>query len=261
MRDRPGFAGKYHRNLRTKLRNFPHNKTPFFSLYKQTYYPLKTGVYSLLYTIVSDLAIGLCFVPLLLLAWKRMRRIGAYQAIAIYWLVNGLINLPNLSSSGHFLNAVTEQKILFWYDLIDTPLVLFVFACASAGRRRRQLGWSMALFVLLESILVSWQGYHFISSTLIIGAGLLLVLLHCVTGLQQYMKQMEHAPLDNSMAFVYAALLFAYGSFLIIYIFSHIHTNLPNSSRDSFLLYYISLMLSAAITSLGLWGYGLRRPG
>ena len=221
---------------------------------------MKTGVYSLLYTIVSNLAIGICFVPFLFLAWKRMRRIGAYRAIAIYWLVNGLINIPNLSFSRQFLDAATEQKVLFCYDLIDTPLVLFVFACASSGRRRVQLGWSLVLFILLESILICWQGYHFISSTLIIGAGLLLVLIHCVTGLLQYMRQMEHAPLENSMAFVYAALLFAYGSFLIIYIFIHVHTNSLNSTRDSFLLYYISLMLSAAITSLGLWGYGIRRP-
>ncbi len=37
------------------------------------------------------------------------------------------------------------------------------------------------------------------------------------------MRPMEHTAFENSMVCVYAALLFAYGSFSMIYIFTHIH--------------------------------------
>ena len=56
-------------------------------------------------------------------------------------------------------------------------------------------------------------------------------------------------------------LLFSYGSMLIIYIFPHLHhnANTNDNESDSFLLYYLSLLLSAAITSAGLWSYGIRK--
>jgi hypothetical protein len=71
---------------------------------------------------------------------------------------------------------------------------------------------------------------------------------------------MEHTRFENSMVFVYAAALFAYGSGLIIYIFAHYHpAGSNNDDTDSFLLYYISLLLSAIVTSTGLWSYGIRK--
>jgi hypothetical protein len=80
-------------------------------------------------------------------------------------------------------------------------------------------------------------------------------------GLWDYLKKMEHSRFENSMVFIYASLLFAYGSMLIIYIFAHFHhsTGKAAGDADSFLLYYVSLLLSAAIASAGLWSYGIRR--
>jgi hypothetical protein len=212
-----------------------------------------------LYALVANLAIGLCFVPLLFLGWKKMRQVSAYRAIAVYWFLTGLINLFNLDLIGQFRESNLQEKLTFWYNLVDTPLVLFIFVCASTGKSRIRLLWVIFLFIALESGLIYLYGYTFNSSTTIIGAGLILVWVYCITGLVKYMKQMEHTRFENSMVIVYAALLFAYSSFLIIYIFIHIHDNDVNSSRDSFLLYYIGLLLSATITSLGLWSYGLRR--
>lgn len=188
-----------------------------------------------------------------------MRQVGAYRAIAVYWLVTGLINLFNLDLFGQFRSTSLQEKLTFFYNLADTPLVLLIFAYAACGKSRNRLLWIVFGFIVLEAGLIFRIGYNFNSSTMIIGAGLILVWIYSITGLVQYMKQMEHTAFENSMVFVYAALLFAYSSFLIIYIFIHIHDSGINSGRDSFLLYYIGLLLSATLTSLGLWGYGLRR--
>jgi hypothetical protein len=93
-----------------------------------------------------------------------------------------------------------------------------------------------------------------------LASGLLLIIAYSLTGLVQYIKKMEHTQFENSMVFVYGSLLFAYGSFLIIYIFAHAHGNggSTENDTDSFLLYYISLLLSSAVTSAGLWSYGIR---
>jgi hypothetical protein len=223
---------------------------------------VKTGPYYVWYTLMSTMAILLCFVPFLFLAWKKMRRDKAYWVVGIYWLANGLINLPNLNIGlfGQPCSSPIQEKMNFIYNLLDTPLVLLLFFHATPSKRRKnRILLSLVLFTVLEIVLVFWKGYTFSTSTMIIGAGLSLTLVCTVTGLMEYMRQMEHTAFENSMVFVYAALLFAYGSFTIIYIFMHTHSGNLINVRDSFLLYYISLLLAAVITSMGLWSYGFRR--
>jgi len=143
-----------------------------------------------------------------------------------------------------------------------TDKQFLAFAFASSGRWRKRLIWVMLAFVAAESALLAWRGYTMNSRAWITGVGLVLVLGYSVAGLWQYLKKMEHSRFEDSMVFVYAALLFGYGSFLIIYIFAHYRTGpaaVTYNEADSFLLYYISLLLSACVTCTGLGSYGLRR--
>ena len=143
--------------------------------------------------------------------------------------------------------------------MLDTPLVLTIFFFASKGVKRKVILLTGVLFTAFEVAIVNRQGYNFGSASIIIGIGLVLVILFCVLGILEYMKNVEHSHFETSLVFIYAALLFAYSGFIIIYIFSQLH-DYKSKNSDSFLLYYISLSLSAFITSLGLWGYGIRRP-
>ena len=145
-----------------------------------------------------------------------------------------------------------------YYDLADAPLMLLIFALASSGRLRKQLFLVMFGLVGGEALLIAQKGYAF-SWHYIIAAGVLLVLAYSVAGLWQYLKKMEHDRFENSMAFVYAALLFAYGTYLIIFLLS-LFPKSPQTynEADSFLMYYISLSLAAVLTSAGIWSYGLR---
>ena len=220
---------------------------------------MKTGVYFLLYEVVLNMAIGSCFIPFLFLSWKRMRQVRTYRIIGIYWLLSGFINMIDLDFFSRFTNiAGVKERLNCYYDMLDTPLALLLFASAVSGRQRKLILLLLLLFVAGEGTLIGWKGYNATSSNIIIGVGLLLSILCSITGLIRYMKQMEHTPFENSMAFVYAALIFVYGSYLILYIFTLIRDH--SDSNDSSLVYYISMLLSAAITSLGLWSYGIRRP-
>jgi hypothetical protein len=217
---------------------------------------------SLLFLVVSNLAIVLCFVPFLFLGLKKMRQVNTYWVIGIYWLLNGLVNLPAAGlaiPAGH----VPMRWINYCYTFLETPMVLLAFAFAVRGNLRKQLLWVMLGFIAGESVLLGMWGYNFNSCAVITGVGLLLILTYCVAGLWQYVKKMEHSRFEDSMVFVYASLLFGYGSFLIIYIFAHYRTGsgggVNYNETDSFLLYYISLLLSASVTSTGLGSYGLRR--
>jgi hypothetical protein len=221
---------------------------------------LKTGFYPVFYAIISNGAIFLCLIPFLFLGWRNVRKVRTWWVLAIYWLLNGLDNLLGIwfaSRSG--ASQLFVRQVSIGYTLMETPLVLLAFALARNGRGRRILVLLLTLFIAGESILFRVQGSN--SLFLIIGSGLSIIILYSGLGLWDYLKKMEHTRLENSMVFIYASLLFSYGSMLIIYIFAHFHHSAGAAAEDadSFLLYYISLLLSAAITCAGLWTYAIRR--
>ena len=224
---------------------------------------MKTGPQSALYAVICSLAIILCFVPFLFLSFRKVRQVNTFRVIGIYWFLNGFINLPMLGEIRQEGVRNFFAVLRDYYDLADAPLMLLVFALANSGKFRKQLFLVLLGLVGYELLLVARNGYTS-SWRLIIGAGVVLVLAYSVVGLWQYLKKMEHDRFENSMAFVYAALLFAYGTYLIIFLLSLF----PKSSQtyneaDSFLMYYISLSLAAVLTSAGIWSYGLRgrEPG
>jgi len=226
---------------------------------------LKTGIYSVLFSVISNIAIGFCFVPFLLLGWKKIRQVQTFWILGFYWLLSGLVNLPILQTPGGHHGLISRLSRL--YTMAETPLVLLIFASASSRRLKRQLWLVVVLYILGEAALIGWKGNDLLCSELILGVGLLLILAYSIVGLVGYLQQVEHTRFENSMVFIYAADLFAYGSGLIIWIFSHYHpsghdpSELGNNDTDSFLLYYISLLLSALVTCTGLWSYGIRKAG
>jgi hypothetical protein len=221
---------------------------------------LKTGFYSVFYAIISNGAIVLCFIPFLFLGWKKMREVRTWWVLGIYWLLTGLDNLLEIwFASRSEGNHGFVRQLTFCYNFLETPLLLLVFALAKQGRGRKGVILVMVLFLASESILLRLRGNGFLVP--IIGSGLAIIILYSLAGLLSYLKKMEHTRLENSMVFIYASLLFSYGSMLIIYIFAHFHhaASSVGNEADSFLLYYVSLLLSAAITCAGLWSYGIRK--
>lgn len=216
-------------------------------------------MYSVLYMIVSNIAITCCLIPFFLLASRKMRQVTTYRILGMYWLLNGFIHFADIYFFRTYKNGWLDQ-LTEYYNVLDTPLVLLIFFNASAGAYKRLLLRTLLAFVIMEVLVIGWKGYAFTSGFIFVGSGVLLVLAYSIIGLVQYMRKMEYTSFETSMVFVYAALLFGYGSYLIIYMFVHIRGSNEANRQDSYLLYYVMLLLSAIITSLGLWSYGVRRP-
>jgi hypothetical protein len=208
--------------------------------------------------VIASLAIVICFVPFVFLGFKKVRKVNTYRVIGIYWLFNGLVNFPILWPIQQDGIRNFFQHVRDIYDLIDTPLVLLVFALASSGKLRKQVLLVLVGFVIGECVLIGRKGYSF-SWPIVVGIGVSLILVYTVIGLWQYLKKMEPNRFDNSMAYIYAALLFGYGTYLIIYLLYYFRRSASDyNEADTFLLYYTSLLLSAVVTSTGIWSYGLR---
>jgi hypothetical protein len=218
---------------------------------------LKTGIYSVLCAFITNAAIGACFVPFLLLGLKKVRQMNTFRFLGIYWFLNGLVNLRELKVLR--AEAIREylHRLSNFYDMIDMPLALLIFAVANRGMMRKRLILVLMGFVAGETLLIGQKGYAF-SWPIVVGVGVALIVGLSIAGLWQYLKNMEHDRFENSMAYVHGAFLFAYGTYLIIYLLFYLRTSGTYSEADSSLLYYISLLLSAAITSAGMFSYGWR---
>jgi hypothetical protein len=205
-----------------------------------------------IYALLSNISIALCFVPLLLLWFKKLQYEKAYLFTAIYWLANGLMNLPGwIGQSG---NKALLNQVTLLYNILDAPMVLLVFLFSVPQGKRKPIFYTLCGFIFFEIVMVAWKGYNLSSSIVIIGVGTFMAITFSVISVMEYLQKIEHTSFENTMVFVYASFLFAYGIFIVIYLFSYLKI-VESSSKDNFLIYYTSLLLSTLLTCLGLWRY------
>ena len=217
---------------------------------------MKTGLTTTLYAIISNLAIILCFVPFIIILTKKLKSEKTYLIIALYWLANGIINLPEWT--GQSDNKFLVKHLTLIYNLIDAPMVLLVFLFAASANQKKIIRYILAGFVFFEIIMLLWKGYNLESSTVIIGLGTFFAITFSVIGVMEYLQKMEHTPFENTMVFVCASFLFDYGIFIIIYFFSYLNKTTKNEDIDNFIIYYVSLMLSTFLTCYGFWQFAAK---
>lgn len=212
-------------------------------------------MYSIAYLIISNLAIACCFLPVLIIFARKVQYNKAFLFTAIYWMANGLQNLPVWM--GQSSNQPLTLKFTLLYNILDAPLLLLVFIFSTKGVIRKIIGYTLLLFIVFEAIIIITKGYNVNSSTIIVGVGTFFAITYSIMGIMDFLHKEEPNPYENTMVFVYASFLFDYGVFIVIYLFSYLKIA-PQISEDTYLIYYISLLLSTAISSLGLWIYAGR---
>ena len=142
------------------------------------------------YTIISNGAIVLCFIPFLFLSWKNMRKVRTWWVLGVYWLLNGLDNFLEIWFSARSEGShVFVRELSFCYSLVETPLVLLTFALARRGCGRKGLLLVLVLFTIGESRLLRLRGNSGLG--LIFGSGLGIILLYSLMGLLDYVKNMN----------------------------------------------------------------------
>ena len=206
-------------------------------------------MFSLLNPALSVVTVALCFLPLLLMLWKKLGSVKAYLFIAIYWVANAVVNLPDCL--GIQANDI-QNKLILLYNLFDTPLALLIFYFSATGIKKKIIFYLLCFIIIFEPVLVVWMGHNFNSSTIIIAVGGLLALFFSFSGLAEYFQKIEHSPLEKTMGFVYAGFIFDYGISVVTFFFNYL-TYHKDSLAANIFLYYLSLILAITLTSVGLW--------
>src|ERR1043165_4810993 len=78
---------------------------------------------SIIYQIVSVLAVGLYFVPMLVVLIKKLWSALPFRLFALYWLLCALANLVEYLHLPH--QALDLYTVI--YNLLDIPIVLTIF--------------------------------------------------------------------------------------------------------------------------------------
>ncbi|MBC7848599.1 MAG: hypothetical protein H7Y31_02630 [Chitinophagaceae bacterium] len=200
-----------------------------------------------LFNIISTLAIIAAFVPFLLVSVKKLWGEKAFLLIACYWMLNGIVNILSKIDS---ISTATLDLVTIVYNMLDIPLVLIVIHFASNNttiKRFTKIGAPIMLIAQLLSFVT--KGWNYDSAKYILAVGLLLVMILVVWEIALYMQKLQHSKNEKAMIFIHVSLLFAYGTFIIIYIFDY-YINL-SSSIDNFIIYYISTLVAVIIASIG----------
>jgi hypothetical protein len=213
-----------------------------------------------MYTIISIAAVVSYFVPLLIVYLKKLWRDPFFMLFATYWAIGGIINMtdiiPGVSTKATYMIGVL-------YNMLDIPFILAIlYFTSNSIIVRKFTGFALILFSITEIISILIHGINYNALKYPLGAGIAVVLFIVSMEIIRYMQKVEHSNRQNAKMFIYAAVLFEYSTFILIYIFDYFVD--VTDKKDSFLIYYISTLGAILIASCGYLlfrKYERKRPG
>lgn len=200
------------------------------------------------YQIISVIAIVSYFFPLSLVVIKKLWREKPFVLFAAYWGLNGIVSLMDKIPG---MDKALLEKITVVYNMLDIPIVLGLLYIATASPHIKKFTRIVApSFLLLQIINFMILGWNYNSAKYTLALGLLLILTCLIWEISIFMHKLEHTDHENAMIFIHVSLLFAYGTFIVIYIFDY-YITVSGSNIDNFLIYYISSLVAIIIASIG----------
>lgn len=198
---------------------------------------------SSIYQIVAILAVGLHFVPVLVVIGKKLWRALPFRLFALYWLAGALVNLLTLMP----LPNEAMELCTVMFKLLDIPLILSAIYFSTTSRTVRKFTKIMAP-ALLAASLVNCIIRGFTTDVLeyVLGAGLLIVTGVIIWEIVLKLQRISLSAYVKGLLLIYAALLFIYGANAVIYIFDYL---LPgkSSATDNLLMYHLSSLVALPV--------------
>ena len=199
------------------------------------------------YKIISILATVAYFIPAFIVLFKKLWRDTYFFYLGIYWLLGAMVNIATNTMG---MELRTLEIITVVYNMIDIPFILWILWYTSfSSHLAKLLRFVIVGYVITEIVLVLTFGLNYDAIKYIIGGGLLLVVTTLIWEITIYLQRIEHSNREKAMLFIYAALLFEYGSFTIVYIFDYFI--IPADQVDKWLIYYISTLIAIIIACFG----------
>lgn len=202
---------------------------------------------NLIYEIISVVAIVAYFVPLAIVLLKKLWPVTPFLLFALYWVVGGLVNLVDKMGLGDRVIEITTVI----YNMVDMPAIMAIlYLTTSSSAIKKFTTIAVPGFIVLEIVNAVIRGLNYESLKYTLAIGLLLVLTLIIWEIILYLQKIVHSGREKGLLFIYAALLFEYGTYIIIYIFDYYLEHI-SSTVDNYLVYYISSLIALVIATCG----------
>ena len=205
---------------------------------------------------MAILAVGLHFVPLLVVIGKKLWAALPYRLFALYWLAAALVNLLTLMP----LDDDTIELCSLIFKLLDVPLILSAVYFSTTSRAVRKFT-KLAAPALLAASLVNCiiRGFTLNVLEYVSGAGLLIISGVIIWEIIMKLQRIKLSAYVKGLLLIYAALLFIYGANAVIYIFDYL---LPgkSSATDNLLMHHVSSLVALPVAIGGYLIGGIKMP-
>jgi hypothetical protein len=193
---------------------------------------------------------------MLIVIGKKLWSAVPFRLFALYWLVCALVNLIEFIP----LPAYVMDLYTVIYNILDIPLVLAVFYFATSSAAVKKFTKIVAPALLLTGLVnCIIRGFTTDALEYVLGGELMIILGVIIWEIILKLQQIKLTGYAKGMLLICAALLFEYGTFVVIYIFDYL---LPgtSSSSDNFLVYYLSSLVALPVAICGFLTKGIKTP-
>lgn len=191
------------------------------------------------------------FIPGLIVYFKKLWHDVNLRLICIYWMLCGFINSIDLF--GTFPSRAIEIFNVSYNFLVIPMVMLLLYINTSSKLLKKCILAGISVVVIFQVIGISTSGYIYDSLKYSLGVGVFLFLIFIFWEILRFFQNIAHTKRERRMLFIYIAMAFDYGSYLVIYYFEYYF---PEQNalvfRDTQLLYYASAMIAMIIASVGL---------
>ncbi|MCZ2458422.1 MAG: hypothetical protein LC128_02255 [Chitinophagales bacterium] len=187
--------------------------------------------------------------PVVLVLVLQLYRSKCFLALAIYYLLDFCFNVM---SEGYIpVNENFRRAFGITTNLLEFPLMfIFISYFSPSLKFAKKIRISVVAILLFELIIVLAFGFNRTSMTIIMAPEISLLLFFSVWFSLRYIKIAIIQGKTIGKALMITSLLFAYGSYAIIYVFFYVLDS--KELNDIFTMYYFSTVISTLMLSSGI---------
>jgi hypothetical protein len=191
------------------------------------------------------------FIPFLIVLFRKCWNVRPVLLFSLYWVLGGLLNLLLLvaDSFGSSFNAGLDVFFTY-YNVLDPLLVLGIMYYASRSVIiKKSLLVTMGLLVIGIIITAIFVGLKHETIKYVLGFGVVAVFLYALIEILNYIRKLVFHWHEEVMIYIYAAIVYEYGSYLFNYWFDYWYAN-PTAQEflDSTLVYNLSTIVAVSIS-------------
>lgn len=193
---------------------------------------------------ISVLAVVAYFLPITIVAIRKLWKETPLTLFAAYWALSGLINLID-KIPGIPENALVNIGVI--YNMLDMPLVMAIVCYTTRiPGIRKYTRIALLVYLLAVGVTLFMHGINYDGLKYLLGLGLILIFTTIIWDLFVHLRKLEHSRREKAVILIDAALLFQYGTYVIIYIFDYFWVKASNET-DNYIIYYISSIVSLCV--------------